>query len=281
MASERAGQLGDDEHRHRSGFDAGEGVAEGPPDGDGRVGEAGGRREVVGAGDVAGHANAATTPVRSVPHRRSRRAARGWRRPRRTRGSRPTAPWSTTRRRKVEHHVGRDGTEDGAGDLGGDVAEGGRRVEAAEDTVDEGDGRVEVSARRRPERKDQGHEHAAVAAAFCRSCRPGSSVRRSAMIPDPTTPGDQERGARELRREPAHNRRYRTAAQSPAERAGRRAPSRRDAVRERPVARWSSRLSGEVEAGDQRHGHGPRSRRGSARTTSRGWPAGSGSSQSS
>ena len=51
-ASDSADDLGGDEDRDRGRGDPGEGVGEHPPDGDGRVGEAGRAGEEVGRSDV-------------------------------------------------------------------------------------------------------------------------------------------------------------------------------------------------------------------------------------
>ena len=99
-ASDTADDLGRDEARDRRRRDAGEGVGEHAPDGDGRVGEAGRAGEEVGRADVgADGGRGEVGRGRCGPGRRSPGSGRPWPRPRRASAARWPGAWSRWRSR--------------------------------------------------------------------------------------------------------------------------------------------------------------------------------------
>ncbi len=183
-------------------------------------------------------------------------------------------------RGQVEHQVGDDGTQDRPADLGDDIPDCGRRVDAAERTVDERHDRIEVRAGRRAQRQDQCHEHARGRHGVLQELQApvvGQALRHDPRADDT---GDQERRPGELGGEPPHDRRDRLRGEPARARlAG--ASSRRERGPPRQGVRGGHVWSGRSRLCDQRTDTRLDLVADGARTTSMGWPAGSVSSQSS
>ena len=135
--------------------DTGEGVREHPPDADRRVGEACRAGEEVGRADVGPHRcgrhRSAAGPREGEDHQQEpeRRDHLG-----EQMGLRGAVLVRDADRRQREHPVGDDGTRDAAEHLGGYVGERVAPAQAAEARVDQGDHRVEMTARHRREHQD-------------------------------------------------------------------------------------------------------------------------------